>query len=254
MKSKDIIQVSFSGGRSSAMMAKIMLDNYERDSLLFMFANTGKEMPETLDFVHECDEKWNLNTVWIEYDIEQKFKVVNYDTASRHGEPFADLIEKKGYPPNRVARFCTADLKVRPMKAYIMSLGVDYWDCAIGIRFDEPRRYHKLKASQGKDRWDYTFPLYDLRITEKEVYEFWKDAAFDLAIPSQHGNCDFCFMKGLNKKIWQAQVMPDKLDWWVDQERKVGARFNKDYDYETVKRMALNPTLFEPEIGCFCGD
>lgn len=254
MKTKDIIQVSFSGGRSSAMMAKIMLDNYDRDSLLFTFANTGKEMPETLDFVQECNERWNLDMVWIEYDIEDKFKVVTYETASRQGEPFAALIEKKGYPPNRVARFCTADLKVRPMKAYIMSLGVDYWDCAIGIRFDEPRRYHKLKASQGKDRWDYIFPLYDLRITEKEVYQFWKDAAFDLGIPSQHGNCDFCFMKGLNKKIWQAQVMPDKLDWWIEQERKVGARFNKDYDYETVKHMALNPTLFEPEIGCFCGD
>jgi hypothetical protein len=57
-----MIQVSFSGGRSSAMMAKIMLDNYDRDELIFMFANTGKELPETLDFVNECDIRWAL--IW----------------------------------------------------------------------------------------------------------------------------------------------------------------------------------------------
>jgi 3'-phosphoadenosine 5'-phosphosulfate sulfotransferase (PAPS reductase)/FAD synthetase len=255
MKTKDIIQVSFSGGRSSAMMAKIMLDNYDRDSLLFTFANTGKEMPETLDFVQECNERWNLDMVWIEYDIEDKFKVVTYETASRQGEPFAALIEKKGYPPNRVARFCTADLKVRPMKAYIMSLGCEYWDCAIGIRADEPRRYHKLKAAQGKDRWDYIFPLYDLRIDHAAVKAFWASQGFDLAIPSEHGNCDFCFLKGMKKKIAQAHQMPHLLDWWIRQELKVGARFHKDFDYATIKSLALNPTLFdEPEIGCFCGD
>jgi len=30
-----MIQVSFSGGRSSAMMAKIMIDNYPKDELIF---------------------------------------------------------------------------------------------------------------------------------------------------------------------------------------------------------------------------
>ena len=55
-----MIQVSFSGGRSSAMMAKIMIDNYPKDELIFTFANTGKEMPETLDFVDACDKAWNL--------------------------------------------------------------------------------------------------------------------------------------------------------------------------------------------------
>lgn len=250
-----MIQVSFSGGRSSSMMAKIMLDNYERDDLLFTFANTGKEMPETLDFVHECDQRWNLGVVWIEYDQETKYRIVSRETASLDGRPFAELIEKKGYLPNRVARFCTADLKVRPMKAYIMDLGFEYWDTAIGIRYDEPRRYHKLKANQGKDRWDYIFPLYDMRITQQMVQDFWKAQPFDLAIPSQYGNCDFCFLKGLQKKTRQAHEMPERLEWWIEQEAKVGARFHNDFAYTDLKTLALNATLFEqPEIGCFCGD
>lgn len=255
MKQKEIIQVSFSGGRSSALMAKIMIENYDRDSMVFTFANTGKEMDETLDFVHECDQRWSLGIVWIEYDPESKFRVVSYETASRNGEPFAALIEKKSYPPNRVARMCTADLKVRPMKAYLMSLGFEYWETAIGIRKDEPRRYHKLKAAQGKDRWDYIFPLWDFNITNQQVQEFWANNNFDLKIPSQYGNCDFCFLKGMGKKVRQAHEMPERLDWWIEQEEKTGATFHKDFSYKTLKGMALNPTLFdEPEIGCFCGD
>jgi hypothetical protein len=249
-----ITQVSFSGGRSSAMMAKIMKDS-GRDGLLFMFANTGKEMPETLDFVNECDRRWNLGLVWIEYDFTG-FKVVDYKTASREGEPFEALIEKRKYLPNRVTRFCTSELKIRPMAKYIRSKGIEYWNAAVGIRYDEPNRYRRMKANT-KDRWTYEFPLYDFRVTEKQVFDFWSEQEFDLQIPSQFGNCDFCFMKGLAKKVAQARQMPERLDWWIEMERRTGARFHKDFTIKDILKLSQTPTLFdlnEPELGCFCGD
>ena len=249
-----MIQVSFSGGRSSAMMAKIMADNYPKDDMIFMFANTGKEMPETLDFVHECDTRWDLGVVWIEFCPIDKFKVMNYETASRNGEPFEALIEKKGFPPNRVARFCTADLKIRAMKAYLMSLGHKHWDAALGIRYDEPKRYHKLRANDGKDRWDYIFPLWDMKVDKRAVAAFWKAQDFDLGIHSNLGNCDFCFLKGRNKKISQARLMPDRLDWWIKMEDKTGARFTNDYTMRQLKEQAVQPSLFDDTIDCFCGD
>ena len=202
-----MIQVSFSGGRSSAMMAKIMIDNYPKDELIFTFANTGKEMPETLDFVNACDLAWNLNVVWIEFCVEDKFKVVNYETASRDGKPFEQLIEKRNYLPNRVTRFCTSDLKIKPMSKYLQSLGFKEWDAAVGIRKDEPNRYYKMKNKVKKDRWEYLFPLWDFNITKQDVLNFWKQQDFDLNIHSEHGNCDFCFLKGLKKKIAQAHLM-----------------------------------------------
>ena len=253
-----MIQVSFSGGRSSAMMAKIMLENpdvFPREELLFTFANTGKEMPQTLDFVNECDKRWQLGMVWVEYCPVQKFKVVTYETASRNGEPFEALTEKRSYLPNRVTRFCSTELKVRPMAKYIRSLGIDYWDAAIGIRYDEPNRYHKMKNAKRKDRWEYIFPLWDFRITKKEVAAFWQNQGFDLMIPSEHGNCDFCFMKALRKKVAQARLMPERLQWWIDIEVKVGSKFHSDFSMITLKQLALNPQLFdEPNIDCFCGD
>ena len=250
-----MIQVSFSGGRSSAMMAKIMIDNYPKDELIFTFANTGKEMPETLDFINDCDKAWNLNVVWIEFCPEQKYKVVNHETASRDGKPFEQLIDKRNYLPNRVTRFCTSDLKIKPMSLYLQSLGHKHWDAAIGIRRDEPNRYHKMKNKVKKDRWEYIFPLWDSYATKKSVAHFWKQQTFDLNIHSEHGNCDFCFLKGLKKKVAQAHLMPERLQWWIDMEAKIGSKFHSDFPMTTLKHLALNPQLFdEPNIDCFCGD
>jgi predicted phosphoadenosine phosphosulfate sulfurtransferase len=49
------ILLSFSGGRTSAFMAKLIfeLPKYKNFKKLVVFANTGKEKEETLKFVNE---------------------------------------------------------------------------------------------------------------------------------------------------------------------------------------------------------
>ena len=59
--------VSFSGGETSAYLAKWLLDNKSNDyNMKFVFANTGDEEEATLDFVQECSIKWNIDIVWVE--------------------------------------------------------------------------------------------------------------------------------------------------------------------------------------------
>jgi hypothetical protein len=252
-----MIQVSFSGGRSSAMMAKIMLENYDRKELIFMFANTGRELPQTLDFVNECDIRWGLNMIWVEYCPENKFKVVRYETAAREGEPFEALITKRKYLPNRVARFCTSDLKVNPMRRYLKSIGIKTYHSAIGIRYDEQNRYRRLKQAK-QDVFTYLFPLVEFKTTQDDVIKFWENQSFDLGINSVHSNCDFCMMKGLPKKVAQAKIMPERVQWWIDMEQLIGSRFRADYSMKDVLVLAQQRELFpdkpEPEISCFCGD
>jgi len=36
------------------------------DYCVVTFANTGKEMPQTLDFVRDCGEQWGVDIVWLE--------------------------------------------------------------------------------------------------------------------------------------------------------------------------------------------
>ena len=81
------------------------------------FANTGKEMPETLDFVRDCGEHWGVNQrLELEIGDEKpiyRTKIVDYESASRNGEPFSALLDRRAYLPNPVARFCTAEMKIK---------------------------------------------------------------------------------------------------------------------------------------------
>lgn len=57
--------VSFSGGRTSGLMLRRMLDSGE--DFITCFENTGKEREETLQFVHEVERSWRVPIVWLEY-------------------------------------------------------------------------------------------------------------------------------------------------------------------------------------------
>lgn len=79
-----------------------------------------------------------------DWDTPHRFRRVDHNTASRNGEPYAAVIERKQFLPNPVMRFCTAHLKVKPMQAYARHvLGWKRWHSVIGLRFDEPRRVEK---------------------------------------------------------------------------------------------------------------
>ena len=83
-----MLVASFSGGRSSAMMISQM----DLSDAMVIFCNTGKEMPQTLDFVRDCEQHWQVPVVWLEYRSRYDYSVVDYETASRNGEPFEQLI------------------------------------------------------------------------------------------------------------------------------------------------------------------
>ena len=113
--------VSFSGGRTSAyMLWRVLQSNGGKlpEETIVCFANTWKEAPETLDFVNECSVQWGVPITWLEYrwaeETKDRFKVVTYETASRNGEPFFEMIQQNGKPflPNPVMRICTARLNI----------------------------------------------------------------------------------------------------------------------------------------------
>ena len=61
------VQIAFSGGRTSAyMLHQILAANGDLpDRVVVTFQNTGREMPETLDFVAEVGRRWSVNVVWL---------------------------------------------------------------------------------------------------------------------------------------------------------------------------------------------
>jgi 3'-phosphoadenosine 5'-phosphosulfate sulfotransferase (PAPS reductase)/FAD synthetase len=252
----EVVMISFSGGRSSAYMTDHLLRQSLGAQVVVCFANTGKEEQETLDFVHACDLHWNGVVHWLEYDPVNRFREVNYETASRKGEPFAALIEKRTYLPNVVGRFCTQDLKIRVIKRFMMTLGHRHWTNAVGIRYDEPARWSRTRAIGEKERWDTWLPLVDWKVTKPMVLEYWKGMPFDLHLEHYQGNCDLCFLKGRHKIRRLLTEHPEKAAWWIEQEKLTGGTFRKGMPVEEfLEWIRSAPALFnyeDPDFECFC--
>lgn len=253
----DQLMISFSGGRSSAMMLYKMIEDGSAQNAVVCFANTGKERNETLDFVQKCDEEWGGGNMikWLEFDLDTKFRLVNWETASRDGKPFSELIGKKKYPPNVVTRFCTQELKIRVIKNYMLSLGFNNWTSVLGIRLDEPNRYFRGLEAAKKDRWEVSMPMYSKYFIKKEDVDiFWKKQPFDLQLKSYEGNCDLCFLKGVNKLKRIMKENPESYKWWSLQEKN--NTFIKGISYSTLNQKAqssLNlPYDDSDDFQCFC--
>lgn len=285
--------ISFSGGRTSGMLLKRVVDAFGGslpDDVVAVFCNTGKECAETLDFVDECSRRWNVNVRWLEYRWERgagkarggnanagrHYCVeVDHRTASREGEPFRMVIEARGFLPNPVMRFCTAELKIRTTNRFVRQiLGWQSYHNAIGLRACEPKRVAKLMARRRVVVEPTLFgdeehvergashppgemplcPLADAGVRNEDVLIFWERQAFDLGLPADprtgrtlDGNCDRCFLKSTRSLLDGIRRTPESADWWIETEtlikgrdRVESERFRHDRaPYEELKRVAL---------------
>lgn len=256
-----MIVVSFSGGRTSAYMAHLLIEKYGKENLFFVFANTGKENQETLDFINECSTKWGIHVNWIEADVSPKigvgttYKMVSYETASRNGEPFSAVNKKYGLSNSNFPH-CTRELKYIPIKKFVRDIFPDgNFKMAIGIRADERTRINRLRAK--KEKWIYAL-VDDFPTTKQMVNDFWQKQDFQLGIPDYLGNCDLCWKKSQKKRLRIIQGHPEKADWWENEELNDG-EYVFDREGNSISKLrsmaadlSLQGNLFDNEIGCSC--
>ena len=225
---------SMSGGRSSAYMVHRLLE--ERGGLpahcRIVFANTGKERAETLDFIARCEVEWGVSVDWLEYRDRGEgarprhdFEQVDYATASRDGQPFEQMVRAKRRLPSPLYRLCTSELKIRTIERFLTrGLG---WPkpgpqhrALLGLRWDEPKRWRKALYEECVT--DY--PMVHWKTTREDVLAFWRRMPFDLALPDgvEWSNCDLCFLKRAGHLRSIARREPGRLKWWEDLEREAG--------------------------------
>ena len=273
--------ISFSGGRTSGYMLWRILQAHGGTlptDVVVTFANTGKEMPQTLDFVKACQDRWGVHIEWLEYQAHetpnQRWTAVTYDNAARNGEPFKALIQAKQYLPNPVTRFCTTELKIRPMKFFAQQvMGWDHWTNVLGLRADEPSRV--AKSRNNREVWDNAMPLAVAGITKADVARFWLQQNFDLELPNINGktalgNCDLCFLKSAATISAIMRANPKSARWWIEAEAEAeaealaskpsGARFRLDRPSyaemlkATKEQRDMDFGTRDELIDCFCGD
>lgn len=228
--------ISFSGGETSAYMTNWLLSNGRSayKEVLVVFANTGQENEQTLEFVKRCDDHFGFGTIWIEafqYHGERRsagFKIVDYKTASRDGSPFEDAIRKYGIP-NQKFKDCTRNLKQNPIEAYARSVGwkSGSYDTAIGIRADEVDR---ISISAKKRRLVY--PLISMNpMTKPKINSWWASQPFRLELKGYQGNCKWYWKKSLRKHFTIISENPEHYDFPRRMETnydKIGPEFLKD--------------------------
>jgi len=220
--------ISFSGGRTSGYMTYRALREISPhyNETVVLFANTGQEDPRTLDFVNRCDEEFGFNTIWLEAEVSPLrgrgtgHRVVGYNTASRSGRPFEEVVQKYGVP-NRAAPHCTRELKLRPMRSYVRSIGwkAGGYDQLVGIRADEIDR---MSPSAKENRIRY--PLIGWDITKKDVLSWWASQSFDLYLPEHYGNCVWCWKKSRRKLLTLAKESPEVFEFPRRMERLYGGK------------------------------
>jgi hypothetical protein len=258
--------ISFSGGRTSAFMLHEMLrtnGGILPPDTIVAFANTGKERPETLRFVHECASRWGVKVHWIEWRAGKPgYEEVGFNSASRRGEPFEALIKQKQRLPNGHERWCTQYLKVLPMFALMRDkLGLEpgQYTETIGLRHDEGLRIFKGMARAETDGRKVSYPLAKAQKVKADVLTHWLGLnvsaknpdyplpqGFDLGLELWEGNCDLCFQKGkgIRKRIIRDD--PTVSTWWDAQEHEQNGWFDKrDLVSELVEQVRTSPTLFD---------
>lgn len=151
------VVASVSGGKDSAAMSLHLRElGIEHDRV---FMDTGWEHAKTYDYLRG-----------------ELTRVLGPITEIRGDLLMPDLIRKKGMFPSRVRRFCTEELKVKPMQRYIAALEDEVVN-AIGIR----RAESEARSQMAEWEWSNGFdcetwrPL--IHWTEDEV----------IAIHKRHG-------------------------------------------------------------------
>ena len=105
----------------------------------------------------------------------------------------------------------------------------------------------------------------DAKHTIEDVIEFWDKQNFDLNLnayggKTPAGNCDLCFLKGMDTTIKILKERPEMADWWIAKEKEVGATFRKDrpsyIELLDISKQPGEQSLFDDDdqMTCFCHD
>lgn len=261
------VQIAFSGGRTSGYMLRNILDANDPlpERCVVSFQNTGRERPETLDFIHEIEQRWQcpilrlefrphqewpvegeieaayrdffgqdrldyMREWWRENRTPDRYAIVGHNSLSRSSEPFEALVLQRKYLPNQQQRFCTAEMKVRTSSRYLTDvLGWDHWHSATGIRKDEPKRWKD--KPEPRERWKRWMPLVAANVSRKHVADFWSAQPFDLRLPNVKGNCwlgncDGCFLKSEANVAAFTRDFSEDARWWEGMEVVISALTN----------------------------
>ncbi|MCF7519388.1 phosphoadenosine phosphosulfate reductase family protein [Pseudoalteromonas sp. L21] len=168
---KTLHVLGLSGGKDSAALAMYMRDNYPDLDIQYYFTDTGKELPEVIDFVNRLEGYVGK----IVDPYEEVF------SSNREKKDFDyHLRQHKNYLPSPQARWCTIQMKLVPFEKWIQmkmekegySKVVSY----VGIRADEPAREGFLTNTVTSEYLTIKMPFREDGLERDDIFEILRKA------------------------------------------------------------------------------
>jgi hypothetical protein len=262
---------SLSGGKTSSYMAVHYPADYNIFALVTiddLSCSPNKDLVKKIsdkigkEFIATAEDDKTLIAM---LDLEQK---LGKEIIWVVGNSFDNVIKKATILPNMMRRFCTSEMKMKPI--------FDWWQkninetikMGVGFRYDEKERAERFSKSfktivgkhpSGKNKWaemewrEGWFPLIDNKIGHYTVYQWAEKSGIEFPKDS---NCVGCFWKPVQqlRKNWDDN--PEKMTWFANKEGK--SHWKEEITYNQIKKVGLQQDFFfGTGSGCqagFCTD
>lgn len=244
---------SISGGKTSSYLAK----HYPADYNIFSLVRIEdiKCMPKDKKLVQLVSDKIGIDfiataendkTLKVVLDLEQ---VIGSEIKWLTGDTFEQIISK-GFLPNQRTRFCTTEMKIKPIAEFCRNEIKEIVSTRLGIRYDEENRvnyentdfkFHNGYSKNGRNKWivekyrELEYPLVDDKIDHYQIYLWSLSTKLDFP---EDSNCVGCFHKPKQqlRKNWDDQ--PLKMQWFAEQEAN-RRRWKQGTSYFNIQKIGL---------------
>jgi hypothetical protein len=276
---------SISGGKTSAYLMQHFPADYNIFSLVRVEDKDclwmgGKDEP-TRQLISDRIGQEFIGTVEMDeiiytiLDLEQ-FTGQKIDLIT--GKTFEEIIKDNyNYLPNKMTRYCTVEMKLKPIFNYLKSLEVLPVEMRIGYRPNEIERAERMlqRADENgiehfetiigkrktQNKWGKvpyrkaTFPLIAQNITKDTIYNYWNDKPVRFAY---RNNCVGCVNRQPLMISHMATKELNKVEWFNKMEKQTGNKFMSDVSFEQILKFSTQAQLFSDEDfnSCdsgFCG-
>ena len=193
--------LGLSGGKDSAALAIYMRDKVA--DIEYFFADTGKELPETYEYLDKLRARLGI-----------EIKTLSADRGFDH---WLDVYG--GMLPSPQARWCTKALKIQPIEEFV---GGDEAISYIGIRADEENRKGYIST---KGNIQPRFPFIEDGLRKEDVIRILQESG--IGLPKYYewrsrSGCFFCFYQRKIEWVRLAEQHPDRFEEAVAYEEERG--------------------------------
>jgi hypothetical protein len=270
---------SISGGKTSAYL----MQHYPSDINIFSLVRVedenclwmnGKD-EKTRQLISDRIGKEFIGTaemdeiIYTILDLEQftgqEIKIIS-------GRTFEEVIKDNyNYLPNKMVRYCTVEMKLKPIFNYLNSLEVLPVEMRIGYRPNEIERAERMlqRADENgiehfetivgkrksQNKWGKVpyrkakFPLIDENITKDIIYNYWEDKNVRFAY---RNNCVGCVNRQPLMISHMATKERNKVEWFNNMELQTGNRFLSDVSFQSILKFSTQGQLFTDEDFSTC--